>query len=257
MIPCARCGAEVAGERDAMPVCPPCNVEILTEHLACVQAEHSLDKATLADLAEQLAIAEVNKIALQREKDALLVKLQSCERSMSRVTGERDEAREAHAALIRNYADVMDERNAAIVLRNQHYSEIERARRIIAAAQLQRERLLALLGRTYSVLEAVGQAASAAETTRAFIERTQAEAARLVEVVGSCKADIVFAIMYSSGKTSPFEIDDAGEWVIANGIAKHAGPPAVQSDLFAKAEDKPQRWTSHFALCKQAPKWRK
>lgn len=71
----------------------------------------------------------------------------------------------------------------------------------------------------------------------------------------SCKADIVFAIMYTSGKPAPFEKDDAGEWQIENGIAKHAGPVATQADMFAGPG--PQRWTSHFARCKDAPKWRR
>jgi hypothetical protein len=38
---------------------------------------------------------------------------------LARVTAERDEARQAHGALIKNYGDVMDERNAAIVRCNE------------------------------------------------------------------------------------------------------------------------------------------
>lgn len=52
----------------------------------------------------------------------------------------------------------------------------------------------------------------------------------------SCKADIVFAIMYTSGKNAPFEKDDAGEWVIENGIAKHdpLPAPAPQPDHYRR-----------------------
>jgi hypothetical protein len=71
----------------------------------------------------------------------------------------------------------------------------------------------------------------------------------------SCKADIVFAIMYSSGKSAPFQKDDAGEWEIENGIAKHAGPVPTQADMFAGPS--PQRWTSHFAVCPAAASFRK
>ena len=69
----------------------------------------------------------------------------------------------------------------------------------------------------------------------------------------SCSAEITFARMATSGKMSPFERDDAGEWVIVGGIASHQG----------KAPDPPiptaavQRWTSHFARCAQAAKWRR
>jgi chromosome segregation ATPase len=57
----------------------------LTEQLACVQAEHSLDKAALDEARELLAIAEVNNAALLREKDELLVKLQGLERSYDKL----------------------------------------------------------------------------------------------------------------------------------------------------------------------------
>ena len=86
MTPCARCGdVLVAGEREAMPVCPACEVPILTELLSCVQAEHSLDKAALDSAAEQLAIYAVNTTALMRERDELLVKLQAAERSYDKL----------------------------------------------------------------------------------------------------------------------------------------------------------------------------
>lgn len=71
----------------------------------------------------------------------------------------------------------------------------------------------------------------------------------------SCKASIVFAVMYVSGKRAPFQLDDQGEYVLENGTAKHIGKPPVQPDLFAT--DKPQRYTAHFAVCPNAADWRK
>lgn len=71
----------------------------------------------------------------------------------------------------------------------------------------------------------------------------------------SCKQPIVFAVMYSSGKTAPFEIDADGEWKIENGIAKHIGKREAQQDMLSGPE--PTRFTSHFARCKDADKWRK
>lgn len=70
----------------------------------------------------------------------------------------------------------------------------------------------------------------------------------------SCKAEIVFAVVYTTGKAKPFEKDHAGEWVFENGLAKHVGKVDPQADLFAT--DKPQRYTSHFANCPQADQWR-
>ncbi len=70
-----------------------------------------------------------------------------------------------------------------------------------------------------------------------------------------CGKSIVFATSYTTGKQMPFELDDAGEWVISNGIAKHEGPPANQLEL---GTPKPaQRWTSHHARCIDAPQFRK
>lgn len=77
----------------------------------------------------------------------------------------------------------------------------------------------------------------------------------------ACKTDIVFAIMYSSGKNSPFEQDAAGEWVIENGVAKHdpIAPAPAQTDLFAvpPAPSSAMRWTSHFARCPASEHFRK
>lgn len=70
----------------------------------------------------------------------------------------------------------------------------------------------------------------------------------------SCRKPIVFAVMYSSGKKAPFEIDPDGEWCITNGIAKHAGKPTPQADMFSKPTE--TRWTSHFARCADAATWR-
>lgn len=72
----------------------------------------------------------------------------------------------------------------------------------------------------------------------------------------SCSASIVFAIMYTSGKNAPFQRDDQGEWILEAGIAKHIGPPPVQPDMFARKEDEPARWTSHFSSCPNASEWR-
>lgn len=71
----------------------------------------------------------------------------------------------------------------------------------------------------------------------------------------SCGASIVFAIMYTSGKNAPFQRDDAGEWVLENGVAKNIGRPPAQPDMFAG--EQPTRWTSHFARCEQASSWRR
>ncbi len=70
----------------------------------------------------------------------------------------------------------------------------------------------------------------------------------------SCGASIVFAIAYATGKKMPLQLDSVGEWVIENGNAVHLGPVPVQSDMFAGPG--PQRYTSHFAVCPQAEKWR-
>ena len=70
----------------------------------------------------------------------------------------------------------------------------------------------------------------------------------------SCKASIVFAKAYATGKAMPLQLDDVGEWTIEEGIAKHIGPVPTQLELGAKPG--PQRWTSHFAVCPQAEKWR-
>ena len=72
-----------------------------------------------------------------------------------------------------------------------------------------------------------------------------------------CRAQIVFAVMYTTGKSSPFQLDDVGEWEIANGVARHVGKLGVQPDLFAGAASKVQRWTSHFAACPFADEFRR
>lgn len=70
----------------------------------------------------------------------------------------------------------------------------------------------------------------------------------------SCKAVIVFAKHHNGGRTAPFEEDPNGEWTIENGVAKHVGPPAAQLDLGDAPAAK--RFTSHFARCPEAGKWR-
>lgn len=70
-----------------------------------------------------------------------------------------------------------------------------------------------------------------------------------------CPKKIVFAPSYTTGKTMPLELDPAGEWTIADGYAKHIGPPAVQLELGAAPG--PTRWTSHFARCPAADTFRR
>ena len=72
----------------------------------------------------------------------------------------------------------------------------------------------------------------------------------------SCKRSIVFAVMYSSGKRAPFEVDAVGEWTLENGIAKHVGPPSPQLELGGESPAV-QRYTSHFSRCPQSQQWRK
>lgn len=71
----------------------------------------------------------------------------------------------------------------------------------------------------------------------------------------SCKAEIVFAVMFTTGKKSPFQKDHEGEWIFENGYAKHVGKREVevQADLFSKPRaDERQRYTSHFSVCPNA-----
>ncbi len=69
----------------------------------------------------------------------------------------------------------------------------------------------------------------------------------------SCKALIVFAGNPTTGKLAPYEVDDAGDWVLRNGAAVRV-EKGGQADMFAEPE---QRYTSHFAKCPQAAQWRK
>lgn len=71
----------------------------------------------------------------------------------------------------------------------------------------------------------------------------------------SCGKSIVFAHT-TLGKAAPYERDDAhGEWEIdEKGVARHMGAPSPQMDLSGEVGE---RWTSHFATCKQAREWRR
>lgn len=71
----------------------------------------------------------------------------------------------------------------------------------------------------------------------------------------SCKAVIVFAVLHNGGKTAPFHADPAGQYILENGTAKHVGAPTAQLELGGASE--PQRYTSHFATCLDAKRWRK
>lgn len=68
----------------------------------------------------------------------------------------------------------------------------------------------------------------------------------------SCHAPIVWATMERTGKSSPFEPDPEGEWIInSEGVASHQGK---SPEFF---EHVVPRYTSHFARCKDAGTWRK
>jgi hypothetical protein len=69
----------------------------------------------------------------------------------------------------------------------------------------------------------------------------------------SCGKRIVFALMAVSGKTAPFEEDAAGLYILENGAARHVGKSPLQLEL---GEVAPTRYTSHFANCPDASKWR-
>lgn len=68
----------------------------------------------------------------------------------------------------------------------------------------------------------------------------------------SCKATIVFAET-NSGKLAPFELDPKGNYKLENGKAIFIGTPTKQLEL---GETEPTRYSSHFANCEHAPKWR-
>ncbi len=67
----------------------------------------------------------------------------------------------------------------------------------------------------------------------------------------SCGATVVWARMATSGKLSPFQPDEAGEWVIVDEVASHQGK--VPEGLDAAAP----RYMSHFATCPHHGMWRK
>ena len=69
----------------------------------------------------------------------------------------------------------------------------------------------------------------------------------------SCGKEIVFARMATSGKSAPFERDEAGEWIVVDGVASHQGKAPENQPT----ESTVPRWTSHFARCAQAASWRK
>lgn len=73
----------------------------------------------------------------------------------------------------------------------------------------------------------------------------------------ACPKRIVFAKAYATGKLGPYELDDAGEWEIREGLAHHVGKPAMQPDLFKTTKPHVQRWTSHFVTCPAADQFRR
>lgn len=68
----------------------------------------------------------------------------------------------------------------------------------------------------------------------------------------SCGAKVIF-VTTNKGKVAPFQRDDAGAWVIDDGVAQHVGTAGPQLELGKPA---PDRYTPHFATCPQAEKWR-
>ncbi len=64
----------------------------------------------------------------------------------------------------------------------------------------------------------------------------------------SCEAAVVFARHYETKRVSPWAPDAEGQWVILDGHARPFEP------LLHRGE---QRFTSHFATCPQAQRWRR
>lgn len=67
----------------------------------------------------------------------------------------------------------------------------------------------------------------------------------------SCGADVLFARHERTGKWMPFQLDEsAGEWIIVDGSASHQGKAPEHWGSVP-------RYTSHFATCPQAGRWRR
>lgn len=71
----------------------------------------------------------------------------------------------------------------------------------------------------------------------------------------SCKKEIVWAFT-EGGAKAPFERDDQGAYVLENGVARHVGVPTPQLELGAPAAAAVDRYTNHFARCKDSSHWR-
>jgi len=73
----------------------------------------------------------------------------------------------------------------------------------------------------------------------------------------SCRAAIIWATT-ASGKPGPFEKDDDGIWTIVNGVARYVGGGKLRAPQGSLALEAPQhRYTSHFATCPDAARWRR
>lgn len=85
----------------------------------------------------------------------------------------------------------------------------------------------------------------------------------------SCDAAIVFALAVNEKgvmRAAPWQLDLRGEWTIERAvivgrtgthlIARHLGPAPTQLELGATAPAGPDRYTSHFATCPDAKRWR-
>ncbi len=68
----------------------------------------------------------------------------------------------------------------------------------------------------------------------------------------SCGAAVVWATT-EAGKLAPYQVDEAGRWVLEHGKARYVGD-ARQLELGVGS---PVYFTSHFAVCEQADQWRK
>jgi uncharacterized coiled-coil DUF342 family protein len=113
----------------------------LRGHLERVKAERDVLFEETMTWHDQERPVRTELRLIKHERDLLRADL-------ARVTAERDEARAAHGALIKNYGDVMDERNAAIVRCN------ETAERIAAWVEDDRKTCLDMSSRlamTYAI----------------------------------------------------------------------------------------------------------
>lgn len=108
--------------------------------------------------------------------------------------------------------------------------------------------------------------------TRAAAPRAPAAAERVPSGPSrcrSCDAPILWAATIKDGNvgsTAPWQVDDRGEWTITRAVivgrpgshpvAQHVGPAPMQLELGAPRAPAAERYTSHFARCPDAARWR-